>query len=90
MSEGFSPIVEDVSGKKKEKGDIGHLLAGIRFIFNNPVTRASLRLATRTVRVRYADGTEKEAPPDIPRAERLRGRADSPVPALRQVPDTDH
>jgi len=62
MSEGFSPVVEDVSGEKKEKGDIGHLLAGIRFIFNNPVTRASLRLATRTVRVRYADGTEKEAP----------------------------
>ncbi|ESQ26680.1 MAG: hypothetical protein JCHSAcid_03320 [uncultured Acidilobus sp. JCHS] len=28
MSEGFSPVVEDVSGEKKEKGDIGHLLAG--------------------------------------------------------------
>ena len=66
MSEAGNPVVEKLEGEeggnKKDKGNIGHLLAGIRLIFNNPVTRASLRLASRTVKVKYADGTEKEAP----------------------------
>lgn len=65
MSEGFSEdrLEDAVKGPYvKDNGNIGHLLAGIRLIFNNPVTRASLRLASRTVKVKYSDGTEREAP----------------------------
>lgn len=46
----------------KKEGNIGHLLTGIRLVFNNPATRAALRIATKTVKVRYASGEEKEAP----------------------------
>ncbi len=45
-----------------KKGDIGHLLAGIRLLFNNPVTKSMLRVATRDVKVKYVNGEAKEAP----------------------------
>ena len=65
MSEGFSDrqleeTLQEAFGEEK-RGDIGGLLAGIRMVFNNPVTRAALKLASRTVRVRYESGEEKEA-----------------------------
>ena len=47
---------------KEKKGNIGHLLAGIRITFNNPITKAALRLASRNTKVVYKDGTIKEAP----------------------------
>ncbi|AFZ70470.1 radical SAM additional 4Fe4S-binding domain protein [Caldisphaera lagunensis DSM 15908] len=45
-----------------KKGDIGHLLAGIRLLFNNPATKSMLRIATRDVKVKYENGEVKEAP----------------------------
>lgn len=45
-----------------KKGDIGHLLAGIRLLFNNPVTKSMLKVATRDVKVKYVNGEAKEAP----------------------------
>ncbi len=70
------------------KGDIGHLLAGIRFIFNSPLTRASLRLASRTVKVTYADGTLKEAPLIYHALSRLAGEqiAECPLYARFLIP----
>ena len=48
--------------KVNNNGDIGHLLAGIRILFNNPATRSLLKVATRDIKVKYLDGEIKDAP----------------------------
>ncbi|MGC9134467.1 radical SAM protein [Caldisphaera sp.] len=48
--------------KVNSNGDIGHLLAGIRILFNNPATKSLLKVATRNIMVKYKSGEIKDAP----------------------------
>ncbi len=60
-SEGISENLVPEDGKKGERGGLGALLASLRLLFDNPVSRMILRTATIQTSCRY-DGKEKEAP----------------------------
>ncbi|PMP90191.1 MAG: radical SAM/SPASM domain-containing protein [Caldisphaera sp.] len=62
MSIDIDHNIDKIDENKKEGGDIGHLLAGIRVLFNNPATRSLLRAATKDIKVKYDNGEIKDAP----------------------------
>jgi len=53
--------VRRMAGKKQKRGGVGAFLAGIRLLFNNPVTRRALLLASKEYACRYGE-KEVKAP----------------------------
>ena len=59
-----APVEEEITGLGRNgdgRGGVGSLLAGIRLVFDNPLTRLALRAATKPVECVY-DGRRVEAP----------------------------
>ncbi|MCE4609720.1 MAG: radical SAM protein [Desulfurococcales archaeon] len=54
-------MTKHAEGNKEGKGDVGRLLAGIRLLFNNPITRSYLKASTRRVTCRYKENVDREA-----------------------------